>query len=71
MVGLDIVQWISLSIRGEVANYQLNKIVRFWNAEWYLQQATLTELHREHMGVVKTKGLARIYVWWPEINGDP
>lgn len=35
-----------------------------------LKNLLLTELHRSHMGIVKTKSLARSYVWWPTINND-
>ncbi|XP_055922784.1 uncharacterized protein K02A2.6-like [Eupeodes corollae] len=35
-----------------------------------LRQYILNELHASHMGVVKTKSLARSYVWWPKIDSE-
>ncbi|XP_031635639.1 uncharacterized protein K02A2.6-like [Contarinia nasturtii] len=35
-----------------------------------LQQNVLNELHLSHFGVVKTKALARSYVYWPNLDKD-
>ncbi|XP_052757781.1 uncharacterized protein K02A2.6-like [Galleria mellonella] len=33
-----------------------------------LQTSVLQELHETHMGIVKTKSVARSYVWWPGVD---
>ncbi|XP_055307289.1 uncharacterized protein K02A2.6-like [Sitodiplosis mosellana] len=35
-----------------------------------LQKAVLEALHMSHLGIVKTKSLARSYVYWPNIDKD-
>lgn len=35
-----------------------------------LRNQILIELHKSHLGIVKTKSLARSYIWWPKINDD-
>lgn len=35
-----------------------------------LRQKVLNELHKTHLGIVKTKSLARSYVWWPRMDQD-
>lgn len=35
-----------------------------------LRNTILKELHVSHMGIVKTKSMARSFVWWPNIDTD-
>lgn len=35
-----------------------------------LRKVVLRQLHESHLGIVKTKAMARSYVWWPKIDND-
>lgn len=35
-----------------------------------LRKSVLNSLHASHFGMVKTKSIARSYVWWPRIDSD-
>ena len=33
-----------------------------------LQPRVIVELHQSHAGIVKTKAMARSYIWWPNLD---
>lgn len=35
-----------------------------------LRNLVLSELHKSHLGIVKTKSIARSYFWWPKIDQE-
>ena len=35
-----------------------------------LRDSVLEELHADHQGMVRTKAIARSFVWWPTIDKD-
>ena len=35
-----------------------------------ISDAVMAELHGAHAGIVKTKSVARIHIWWPGISND-
>lgn len=35
-----------------------------------LRNLILSELHKSHLGIVKTKSIARSYFWWPKIDQE-
>lgn len=35
-----------------------------------LRNPILIDLHKSHLGIVKTKALARSYIWWPKLDND-
>ena len=35
-----------------------------------LREIILKDLHAEHLGIVRSKQLARLYIWWPKLDSD-
>ena len=36
----------------------------------YCGEILLKDLHVEHLGIVRTKQLARNYMWWPRLDAE-